>query len=288
MQAAFRLDSDGSACIADLRRGGSEGAVFHFCPVRVAGLLHEPDEPDLSSSRSAFADPSFPPPTSRLRLPTASMDHCPWTARSRRLGEVHPYEAGQYAQAADALELLEAYPQSARCSTTSPARGGRWTEGCDRHLRHGDRPVGRLSGHGDGRLRLRPHPRRARLRGAGGALCSGRSGRACLGGAASRLDGGGWEAGACVRHRRRRAAPLLRPARRPPRELEALARRRETAIVLTCPFHRRDAVASRSGSARRSTPAAGRRGRRPVPGQVFAAGDTAARRRRGVPGDGAE
>jgi hypothetical protein len=39
----------------------------------------------------------------------------------------------------------------------------------------------------------------------------------------------------------------------PPSELEALAADRETAIVLTCPWHERDSRASSSGSACPST-----------------------------------
>ena len=60
-----------------------------------------------------------------------------------------------------------------------------------------------------------------------------------------------------------------------PAELEALAAERETAIVLTCPWHRRDAVAlaERLGAPLHVPPPDdGRRGPDP-PGAVFAAGD---------------
>ncbi len=59
-----------------------------------------------------------------------------------------------------------------------------------------------------------------------------------------------------------------------PRELENLAADRETAIVLTCPWHRRDAVAlaGRLGAAIH-VPPADDGDPDPVPGQVLRAGD---------------
>jgi glyoxylase-like metal-dependent hydrolase (beta-lactamase superfamily II) len=59
-----------------------------------------------------------------------------------------------------------------------------------------------------------------------------------------------------------------------PAELEARAGERETAIVLTCPWHRRDAVglAERLGAAL-YTPSPDQSDDEPVPGEVFRAGD---------------
>lgn len=62
-----------------------------------------------------------------------------------------------------------------------------------------------------------------------------------------------------------------------PRELEELAAGRETAIVLTCPWHARDAVslAERLG-AQLYVPPPDEGDPNPVPGQVFRAGDSLA------------
>jgi hypothetical protein len=95
--------------------------VFHFCPECGSQVFYtEPDEPDLVVvSVGSFADPSFPAPTSSsydsrrhdwLELPDSIQRHAPelWEP-------VRPlYEAGRYAEAADAgRELIAARPDQA-------------------------------------------------------------------------------------------------------------------------------------------------------------------------------
>jgi glyoxylase-like metal-dependent hydrolase (beta-lactamase superfamily II) len=95
--------------------------VFHFCPECGSQVFYtEPDEPDLIVvSIGSFADPSFPPPTesgydsrrhSWVELPESIQRSAPelWDS-------VRPlYEAGKYAEAAEkGRELLEARPDQA-------------------------------------------------------------------------------------------------------------------------------------------------------------------------------
>ena len=92
--------------------------VFHFCPDCGSQVFYtEPSEQDLVVvSVGSFADPSVPPPTESgydfrrhpwVGLPDTIQRHAPelWE-------QVRPlYEAGRYAEAADAgRELLETHP----------------------------------------------------------------------------------------------------------------------------------------------------------------------------------
>jgi glyoxylase-like metal-dependent hydrolase (beta-lactamase superfamily II) len=95
--------------------------VFHFCPECGSQVFYtEPDEPDLIVvSIGSFADPSFPPPTesgydsrrhSWVELPESIQRQAPelWDS-------VRPlYDAGKYAEAAEkGRELLEVRPDQA-------------------------------------------------------------------------------------------------------------------------------------------------------------------------------
>jgi glyoxylase-like metal-dependent hydrolase (beta-lactamase superfamily II) len=95
--------------------------VFHFCPECGSQVFYtEPDDPDLIVvSIGSFADPSFPPPTesgydsrrhSWVELPESIQRQAPelWDS-------VRPlYDAGKYAEAAEkGRELLEARPDQA-------------------------------------------------------------------------------------------------------------------------------------------------------------------------------
>ena len=91
--------------------------------------------------------------------------------------------------------------------------------------------------------------------------------------------------GLVLRDRRRRAAPLLRPARACPRSSRRSPPSRETAIVLTCTWHRRDAVAlaERLGAPLHVPPPDdGDAG--PIPGARVRRRRPVTRRRRGGPG----
>ena len=93
--------------------------LFHFCPECGSQVFYtEPTEPDLIVvSVGSFADPSFPPPTESgydsrrhpwIGLPESISRFAPelWWETARPL-----YEAGKYAEAADAgLELVAARP----------------------------------------------------------------------------------------------------------------------------------------------------------------------------------
>jgi hypothetical protein len=126
MQAGFNAGQveihgrfDGYTRISD--EADRKAHVFHFCPECGSQVFYtEPDEPDLIVvSVGSFADPSFPAPTSSgydsrrhqwLELPDSVQRYAPelWEP-------VRPlYEAGRYAEAADAgRELFAARPDQA-------------------------------------------------------------------------------------------------------------------------------------------------------------------------------
>jgi glyoxylase-like metal-dependent hydrolase (beta-lactamase superfamily II) len=93
--------------------------VFHFCPECGSQVFYtEPDDPDLIVvSVGSFADPSFPPPTESgydsrrhpwIELPESVQRRAPelWWESAQPL-----YQAGKYAEAAEkGRELLEAHP----------------------------------------------------------------------------------------------------------------------------------------------------------------------------------
>jgi hypothetical protein len=94
--------------------------VFHFCPDCGATVFYtEPSEPDVVAVPvGAFADPSFPPPTTSIydsrRHPWVGL---PAEVETDELWEsLRPlYEAGEYAEAADrGRELIEAHPEYAQ------------------------------------------------------------------------------------------------------------------------------------------------------------------------------
>ena len=184
MQAGFKADqvqivgrSSDFARMSD--EADRKEHVFHFCPDCGSQVFYtEPTEPDLIVvSVGSFADPSFPPPTESgydsrrhhwLELPDSVQRYAPelWDS-------VRPlYDAGRYAEAADrGRELIEARPDQgylyynvACCESLA----GRTAD--HRAPTPGDRHVGGLSRHGEGGLRLRSDPERARFRGTGRRL----------------------------------------------------------------------------------------------------------------------
>jgi glyoxylase-like metal-dependent hydrolase (beta-lactamase superfamily II) len=126
MQAGFKADQvqvDGR--FNDYSRISDEADrkehVFHFCPECGSQVFYtEPSDPDLIVvSVGSFADPSFPPPT---ESGYDSRRH-PWVQLSDSIQQFAPelwdsvrplYEAGKYEEAADrGRELLEARPDQA-------------------------------------------------------------------------------------------------------------------------------------------------------------------------------
>ena len=123
IQAGFKADQvQVSGRFSDYSRISDEADrkehVFHFCPDCGSQVFYtEPSEQDLVVvSVGAFGDPSFPPPTQSgydlsrhpwVGLPDTIQRHTPELWES-----VRPlYEAGRYAEAADAgRELLETHP----------------------------------------------------------------------------------------------------------------------------------------------------------------------------------
>jgi glyoxylase-like metal-dependent hydrolase (beta-lactamase superfamily II) len=123
MQAGFKADQvQVNGRFNDYSRISDEADrkehVFHFCPECGSTVFHtEPDDRDLIVvSVGSFADPSFPPPTESgydsrrhpwVQLPDSIQQFAPelWDS-------VRPlYEAGKYAEAADrGRELIEERP----------------------------------------------------------------------------------------------------------------------------------------------------------------------------------
>jgi len=123
MQAGFASDQVSiGGRYSDFSRASDEADrkehVFHFCPDCGSQVFYtEPDEPDLVVvSVGSFADPSFPPPT---RSGYESRRHR-WVGLPDSIERAAPelwdparplYEAGRYAEAADAGRgLIEAHP----------------------------------------------------------------------------------------------------------------------------------------------------------------------------------
>jgi hypothetical protein len=151
MQAAFKADQvDVKGRFNDYTRISDEADrkehVFHFCPdcgSQVFGT--DPTEPDLVVvSVGSFADPSFPPPTESgydsrrhawVGLPESVQRYAPelWWDSAAPL-----YEAGKYAEAADAgRKLVEARPDQPYLHyniACCESRGERPAEAID-HLR---------------------------------------------------------------------------------------------------------------------------------------------------------
>ena len=125
MQAGFRADQvQVTGSFKDYSRISDESDrkehVFHFCPECGSQVFYtEPDEEDLIVvSVGSFADPSFPPPTESgydsrrhawVQLPDSIQPRNPVWEPVRPL-----YEAGKYAEAAEmGRELLQSHPDLA-------------------------------------------------------------------------------------------------------------------------------------------------------------------------------
>jgi glyoxylase-like metal-dependent hydrolase (beta-lactamase superfamily II) len=123
MQAGFKADQvEVKGRFNDYSRISDEADrkehVFHFCPDCGSQVFYtEPDDPDLIVvSVGSFADPTFPPPTESgydsRRHPWVELPDSVQRFAPELWDSVRPvYEAGSYAEAADmGRELLEARP----------------------------------------------------------------------------------------------------------------------------------------------------------------------------------
>jgi tetratricopeptide (TPR) repeat protein len=236
--------------------------VFHFCPECGSSVFYsEPDDADLIVvSIGSFADPTFPPPTesgydsrrhSWIELPESVQRNAPelWWDEAQAL-----YEAGKYAEAADkGLELVAARPDQpylfynlACCESLA----GRTADAIE-HLRHaiemwdGCRSMAKGDTDFDP---IREEPAFEELM----AVRRPRTGVASV----RELEPGlwhwqaphpGWEPSEPWEQEVSSYAIddgerlLLFDPLGLPSEIEELAAERETAIVLTAPWHERDA-----------------------------------------------